>query len=99
VGLVVGHRAVPIHGDGETPRFHAVEAEAADLTVVDEPGTDAHVEEFDKLAGVQRVQKAHLANQSLAVAGKVDAEVGERQQDGPSEVAEFVHYPDGTQPT
>jgi len=99
VCLVVGHGAVPIHGDGETPRLHPVEAEAADLTVVDEPGIDAHVEEFDQLVRVQRVEKAHLANQSLAVAGKVDAEVGERQQDGPSEVAEFVHYPDGTQPT
>ena len=90
---------MPVHGDGQAAGLRAIEPEPAGLGVIDEAGLDADVEELDQLVGIERVEEAHLADQPLAVAGKVDAEVSERQQHGTREVAEFVHDTDGTQQT
>jgi hypothetical protein len=98
VGLVVGHRRVPVHRLGKPAGLAPVEPHPAGLGVGDQPLLDAEIKEFHELVGVQRVKEAHLADQPLPVAREVHAEVREGQQHGAREVAEFVHHTDGNQP-
>src|ERR1700755_1204819 len=77
LGLVVGYRGVAVEGAGETPRLLRGELQLTGLLGREQLGLDAEIDELVDLRSVHGLEPAGLADQTLARAGEVDAEVGE----------------------